>query len=112
MELFYALFNYDKAGFPTIDKLDKGIPPEYVYLETKRAVDATGGELPVASGIGIDIPWNGKPYPSNPDSVHEATQMAFEAGAKGVVASREYDEMQFKNLKAFGNAVRDYFRNS
>jgi hypothetical protein len=108
MELFYALFHYDKNAFPTLDKLDNGIPPEYIYIETKRAVDATDGKLPVASGIGIDIPWNGEPYPSDPESIYRATQLAFEAGAKGVVASREYDEMQFKNIKAFGDAIRDY----
>ena len=28
-------------------------------------------------------------------------------GASGVVASREYEEMQVENLKAFGRAVRD-----
>ncbi len=107
MELFYSLFNYDKKIFPTLDKLDDGIPPEYVYIETKRAVEATNGKLPVASGIGIDVPWNGDPYPSSPESVYKATQLAFRAGAKGVVASREYDEMQFKNLRAFGDAVRE-----
>jgi hypothetical protein len=107
LELFYSLFNYDKNVFPTLDKLDDGIPPEYVYTETKRAVQATDGKLPVASGIGIDIPWNGEPYPSTPESIYKATTQAFAAGARGVVASREYDEMQFKNLKAFGDAVRE-----
>ncbi len=107
MELFYALFQYDKKSFPALEKLDDGIPPEYVYIETKRAVDATNGTLPVASGIGIDIPWNGQPYPSDPESIYKATQLAFQAGAQGVVASREYDEMQFNNLKAFGDAVRE-----
>lgn len=108
MDLFYSLFHYDKNIFPSLEKLDDGIPPEYVFVETKRAVDATNGALPVASGIGIDIPWNGAPYPSKPESIYKATQFAFQAGARGVVASREYDEMQFKNLQAFGNAVRDW----
>ncbi len=108
MELFYALFHYDKNAFPALDKLDDGFPPDYVYVETKRAVDATKGALPVASGIGIDIPWNGQAYSSQPESVYKATQLAFDAGAKGLVASREYDEMQFENIKAFGDAIREY----
>jgi hypothetical protein len=112
LELFYSLFHYDKEIFPSLDQLDKGIPPEYVYVETRRAVEATKGNIPVASGIGIDIPWNGKPFPSHPESIYKATQLAFQAGARGVVASREYDEMQFQNLEAFGDAIRDESKSS
>lgn len=110
LDLFYSLFHYDAKIFPALDQLDEGIPPEYVYVETRRAVEATGGRVPVASGIGIDIPWNNEPYPSKPESVYRAVQLAFQAGARGVVASREYDEMQLANIKAFGDAVRDFAR--
>ncbi len=108
LNLFYALFHYDQKVFPSLENLDNGIPPEYVFIETRRAVEATHDKLPVASGIGIDIPWNGKPFPGKPESIYEAVQLAFKAGARGVVASREYDEMRFENLKAFGDAVRDW----
>ena len=66
--------------------------------------------MPVASGIGIDIPWNNELYPSKPESVYRAVQLAFQAGACGVVASREYDEMRLANIKAFGDGVRDAAR--
>jgi hypothetical protein len=32
---------------------------------------------------------------------------SFDAGADGVLASRDYDEMQLSSLEAFGRAVRE-----
>ena len=41
----------------------------------------------------------------------EATaRKAFEAGASGIVVSREYEEMRVPNLKAVGRAIRDLSR--
>jgi len=37
--------------------------------------------------------------------VYEATRKAFEAGAAGVLISREYDEMRLPNLRAVGRAI-------
>ena len=61
----------------------------------------------IYSGVGIDIPGNGATFPSNPEGVYEATRKAFEAGAAGVLISREYDEMRLPNLRAVGRAIRD-----
>ena len=36
------------------------------------------------------------------------TIKSFEAGARGVLASRDYDEMRLSSIEAFGNAVRDW----
>ena len=61
---------------------------------------------------GIDIPWyveNGmEPRPSDPEQLIAAVQRAFDAGADGVLASREYDEMRISSLEAFGKGV-SYF---
>jgi hypothetical protein len=54
--------------------------------------------------VGFDVP--GSPA-DDPETVYQATRKSFEAGASGVVASREYEEMKVENLKAFGRAVRD-----
>ncbi|HEX2457664.1 MAG TPA: hypothetical protein VHI99_28460 [Vicinamibacterales bacterium] len=35
---------------------------------------------------------------------------AYEAGASGIVASREYEEMTVPNLRAVGRAVRDVMK--
>jgi hypothetical protein len=39
--------------------------------------------------------------------VYQAVLKGFDAGADGIVVSREYDEMRLPNLKAVGNAVRE-----
>jgi len=108
LDLLYALMGYDKNMEPGVDELaTTGLSPDYVYRETKRCVDAVGGKIPVYPGIGFDIPFNGEHFPSNPETVYQATVRAFEAGASGVIISREYDEMRLANLRAVGRAVRD-----
>lgn len=90
----------------------KGLSPDYVYREIKRCVDGAKGKARVYAGIGIDVPTyvpNGmERFPSKPEVVYEATRKAFEAGASGVIASREYDEMTLPNLRAYARAVREF----
>jgi len=69
-------------------------------------VTESAGKAKVYPGIGFDVPWNGQHYPSDAEKVYEATRKGFEAGADGIVVSREYDEMRLANLKAVGRAVR------
>ena len=87
--------------------MTKGLSPDYVYRETKRCVDAVEGRVPVYAGLGFDIPWQQDNFPSDPKVVYQATVKAFEAGAKGLVVSREYDEMRLDNLRAVGKALKD-----
>jgi hypothetical protein len=106
LDLFYTLKGYDEKIEPKLDELEKkGLGPDYVYRETKRCVQAVAGRAKIYAGVGIDIPGNGGTFSSNPDGVYEATRKAFEAGADGVLISREYDEMRLPNLRAVGRAV-------
>lgn len=110
LQLFYSLFGHDPVNSPTLNELDaKGLGPEYVYRETQRCRHAVGDQAKVYAGIGIDIPWyvpNGmEARPSDPDQLTEAVRRAFDAGADGVLASREYNEMRLANLEAFGRGV-------
>ena len=112
LEMFYALFGHDPQTQPGFDALpNQGLSPEYVYREVMRCVDGAGGEAKVYAGIGFDIPHyipNGmKKFPSKPETTYRATRRAIDAGAAGVVASREYSEMTVPNLRAFGKAVRE-----
>jgi len=105
LELYYDLFGYDKKTEPTLDELaKKGFSPDYVYREVKHSVASANGKTKIYAGVGFDVP--GSPR-DDPDRVYQATRKALEAGASGVVASREYEEMRIENLKAFGRAVRD-----
>lgn len=113
LELFYSLFGHDASREPSLDEPQiTGFWRDYVYRETKRCVDGVKGKARVYAGIGFDVPWHlaeggMAKFPSNPKTVYQATRRAREAGAHGVVASREYDENTLPNLKAFGRAIRE-----
>ncbi|MBN1386832.1 MAG: hypothetical protein JW965_00185 [Bacteroidales bacterium] len=106
LELYYDLFGYDKNQEPPVDKLfSEGFSPDYVRRETARSVASANGKTQIFAGIGIDVP--GSP-PDDPETVYMATLNALEAGAGGIVISREYEEMSVKNLEAIGKAVNDW----
>lgn len=110
LQLFYDMMGYSPAAQVELDKLEvEGMGPAYVYDETKRAVDSVQGKTDIVAGIGIDVLWHAagqQPYPSDPLRLQRAVYKAVEAGASGLLASREYDEMRFSSLRAFGEAVR------
>ena len=112
LELFYNVMGYDKRAEPSLGELDsRGLSPDYVYRETRRTVEGVRGKVPVYAGLGFDVPWarDGawEGFSSDPETVYQATLKAFDAGASGIVISREYDEMRVHNLRAVGRAVRD-----
>jgi hypothetical protein len=108
LDLFYTLKGYDKTKEPKLDDLNKeGLGADYVYRETKRCVEAVAGRAKIYSGIGIDIPANNQTFASNPEGVYQAVRRAFDAGASGVLISREYDEMRMPNLRAVGRAMKE-----
>ena len=113
LELFYARFGHDPEKMPNLEQLDhQGLGPEYVFNETKRCVDAVKGQAKVYAGIGIDVPWHlpeggMRANPSPPERTYEAVRKAFQAGADGILISREYNEMRLESLSAVGSALDD-----
>ena len=104
----YDIMGYDKRIEPGLNELDcRGLSADYVYRQTRRCVEGVGGRVPVYPGVGFDIPWNGERFPSAPENVYQATLRAFEAGASGLIVSREYDEMRLHNLQAVKRATSD-----
>src|SRR6476660_6203529 len=76
---------------PKLDEMTRrGFSPEYVYRETKRSVASAADKTKLYSGIGFNIP--GQPRTTDPENVYKAVHRAFDAGAAGVVISREYEE--------------------
>ena len=71
----------------------------------------------VFPGIGVDIPnsiptatakpGEQKDFGTQPASLQAAVRHAFDAGASGIVISREYDEMRINNLRAIGATLRE-----
>jgi len=102
-------YHYELWGYPrSIDALgNKPTPPtaspEYVYAETKRSVASAAGKTKIYPGIGFNLPGGG---PDDPDAIYQCVMKAFEAGAAGIVVSREYEELTARNLKGVGRAVR------
>ena len=107
LDLYYDLFGYDKKSEPHLDQLPStGFSPNYVYRETRRSIASAEKRTKIYVGIGFDVPWNSKHFPSDPEKVYECVLKAFEAGADGIVVSREYEEMRVPSLKAVGRAMR------
>jgi hypothetical protein len=108
LALYYALFGYNPAMEPKLEEMEtRGFSPDYVYRETKRSVASAEGRTKIYTGVGFDVPWGSRTYPSDPENVYQAVLKSFEAGADGIVVSREYEEMRVPNLKAVGRAIRD-----
>lgn len=106
LQLLYRLFGWDANAEPTMDE-ERGLSPDYVYRETRRCLAAVSGSTEVYPGIGVDIPLDrSRHWPSHPDEIYEGTLSAFEAGAEGIIISREYDEMSLDSLRAVGRAVQ------
>ena len=68
------------------------------------------GKTKIYTGIGFDVPWGNTHIDADPEKVYECVLKAFEAGAGGIVVSREYEEMRVPNLRAVGRAMRDLAR--
>ncbi len=108
LALLYALMGLDPQQEPGFEQMSQqGLSADYVYRETRRCVQAVQGRAAVYAGVGFDIPWNGQRFYSDPALTYQATYRAFEAGASGLVVSREYDEMRLDNLRAVKRAVQD-----
>jgi hypothetical protein len=104
INLHYDLFGYDKNVEPSANEpAPKGGSPDYVYRETKRSVASAEGKTKIYPGVGFNLP--GGPA-DEPETIYQAVVKAYDAGADGIVASREYEEMTVPNLRAVGRAVR------
>lgn len=78
----------------------------YVGSETRRAVQGCAGAAKVYAGIGVDIP-HPKIKP-DPQRYYHAAKAALEAGAQGLLLSREYHFMRKDSLNAVKQAVNEF----
>ena len=103
----YEVMNYKEPGYEQIART--GLSPDYVYRETRRALEAVAGSnTQIWPGIDIDIPTEKGHIKCTPQSVKEAVTAAFRAGAPGVILSRKYSEMKLANLGGAGDALREF----
>jgi hypothetical protein len=77
---------------------------DYVYEETKRAVDGVAGSnTRITPGLGINI----QEHNSTPESVRDCVEAIFRAGGTGMVLSTAYEAMGPENLSAVGATLRE-----
>ena len=77
---------------------------DYVFRETKRAVEAVAGSrTQICPGLGIDVQLKN----STPESVRDSVEAVFRAGGTGLVLSTSHAAMRPENLSAVGATLRE-----
>jgi hypothetical protein len=105
-EFTYEVMGFKERSYEEIPYT--GLSADYVYRETKRALEGVAGtNTQIWSGIDIDIPTETNHSKRTPQSVKEAVQAVFRAGAPGVILSRKYSEMRLADLSGAGDAIRE-----
>jgi hypothetical protein len=98
----------DYANEAPLDKLPTaGLSSDYVYRETKRALNGVQGRCKIYPGLDVDVPTAAGEKKTSPEDVYASTTAGLKAGADGVLFSRKYSEMKLANLAAGGKAVRE-----
>ena len=106
LDFNYAVMGLKEGSYDQIPRT--GLSPDYVYRETKRALEGVvGTKTLIWPGIDIDIPTEANHSKSSHDSVKQAVLAAFRAGAPGVILSRKYSEMRLADLSGAGDAIRE-----
>jgi hypothetical protein len=104
-------FNNHLLNYGQEAKLDElataGLSPDYIFRETKRALEGVQGKCKIFPGIDIGIPTGKNSRKASPDDTYAAVAAALRANADGLILSRKYSEMQLANLSGAGRAVRD-----
>ncbi|HEY6902603.1 MAG TPA: hypothetical protein VI233_18220, partial [Puia sp.] len=104
-------FNNHLLGYGNEAPLDKlpteGLSADYVYRETKRAIDGVKGKCKILPGIDVNIPTKATSRKCSPEDVYAATLAGYKAGADGTILSRKYSEMTMAQVDAAGRAIRD-----
>jgi len=100
------LLNYANEA-PLSELATEGLSAEYVFRETKRAIDGVKGKCLILPGIDLGIPTKANSRKGSPGDAYAATLAAFKGGAHGVILSRKYSEMDLADLDAAGRAIRE-----
>ncbi len=104
------LLNYgNEASLAELPKA--GLSPDYVFRETKRALEGVKGKCKILPGIDIGIPTKATSRKGSPQDAYLATEAAYKAGSHGVILSRKYSEMNLADIDAAGRAIREAVKN-
>jgi hypothetical protein len=110
LAFYYKIMNFQEAPFDQLSS--KGLSPDYVAEETKRAIAGVKGKVKIYPGIDISVPTKSDQTHTTREDIRNCIQAAFAAGGEGVVLSREYVEMWIWQLTTAGETLREIFRQS
>ncbi len=107
----YSMLNHllGYSGLASLDALPAaGLPADYVFRETKRAMAKVQDRCGILAGIDVNVPVAAASRQTTPEDTYAATLAALQAGAQGVVLSRKYAEMRRENLEGAGRAIAQW----
>jgi hypothetical protein len=107
MRLNNHILNYSENEASLPDLPAEGLSADYVYRETKRAIDGVKGKAKILTGIDIGIPVSEGSRIASAEDTYKATSASFKAGSDGIILSRKYSEMNMANLEGAGKAVKE-----
>lgn len=115
LQLHYRVMGFSEHPYPEVRR--SGLKRDFVARETSRVVEgARGSRTQILAGIDVDIPIlrldlgasaASEASRTTRQDVRAAVKQAFQAGAHGIVVSREYAEMQLEHLSGVGDAIRE-----
>jgi hypothetical protein len=108
-----AIFDWDFGpdGFSRLR--ESGLGLDYLEKDTRAYIADVDGAIPIYPGIGIDMPAGPKDHiyrSCEPQYVYDGLLTIAKAGAKGTVLSRNFGEMQEKNMESAGKAIGEIKR--
>ena len=102
------LLGYSEQEASMNDLATTGLSPDYIYRETRRALEGVKGHrCDILPGIDINIPTGRNSRKQSPTDTYAAALAALQAGSQGIMLSRKYSEMMLANLEGAGRAVRE-----
>ena len=107
MRFWDFILNYRREA-PYEQISTAGLGPDYVTVETRRALQGAKGLCKIYPGIDVDIPTGKGQKNTSPNDVYQATLAALKTGSDGIIFSRKYSEMKLNNLDGGGRAVKEF----
>lgn len=102
LPLLYRVVGLDEAAYEDLTRA--GFSAKYVGDQVRRYATALGPSVGVYPGIGVGFEAGERRL--TPADVAGAIEASFEAGATGLIVSRNYSEMTLAGLAAVGDALR------
>lgn len=105
--VMYRILGLDEAPWEQVNEAGMN-PDTYVGGQARDTVAAVQGRVPVYTGTGVDAPRTSTAQAvCTPDIVYRSVKASYREGAKGIVYSPNYAEMNHTNLEGGAQALRE-----